>query len=281
MAKRVITAIILIPAVIFIVHVCSYGTALLLLVFSFIALSEYYRIADSCNLKHLRFSGYLASAMIITGFLLKAAFNYNLQVHFFTLGIMAVFFEELIRGRVGDAVISVSTTIAGVVYTAFLPGCLILLRGDSAQGESLVYMLFLATWASDIFAYFTGTAFGKHKLIPGISPNKSWEGLAAALAAGAFACAGYKWISASPLFLRLGLGMGDLTYGHCILTGLLLGMTGQAGDLMESMLKRNAGVKDSGDLFPGHGGVLDRCDSLILNIPVFYLIISIIMRGRA
>lgn len=132
-------------------------------------------------------------------------------------------------------------------------------------GASLVFLLFLATWSCDTFAYFGGRAFGRRRLAPRISPSKTWEGamsgFLAAMVAGGVAASTF----ASFLSLRDG-----------ILIGGILGVTGQLGDLAESALKRRAHAKDAGDLIPGHGGVLDRFDSVFANGPVLYALLSLI-----
>jgi phosphatidate cytidylyltransferase len=119
-------------------------------------------------------------------------------------------------------------------------------------------MLLLVVWAADIGAYFTGRAFGRHKLAPRVSPGKTWEGLAGGLAAAVLvAAAGGAWL--------------PVARGPFILICMFVCLFSVVGDLSESLFKRQAGVKDSGALFPGHGGVLDRVDSLTAAAPVYWL----------
>jgi phosphatidate cytidylyltransferase len=130
-------------------------------------------------------------------------------------------------------------------------------------GAGLVFLLFLATWSCDTFAYFGGRAFGRRRMAPRLSPNKTWEGaisgFLAAMVAGAVAASTF----AQFLSLRDG-----------ILIGGVLGITGQIGDLAESALKRRAHAKDAGAIIPGHGGVLDRFDSVFANGPVLYVLLQ-------
>ncbi|HSO73089.1 MAG TPA: phosphatidate cytidylyltransferase [Thermodesulfobacteriota bacterium] len=139
----------------------------------------------------------------------------------------------------------------------FLP-FFILLRGGP-QGVHWIFFVLAVNYAGDTAAYYTGRAFGRHKLAPAVSPKKTREGSIGGLAANAL----MAWIFQQTLFMTV-------SAGELILLGLAVGILSQFGDLLESMLKRASGVKDSGTLFPGHGGVLDRVDSLLLPAPVVY-----------
>lgn len=147
-----------------------------------------------------------------------------------------------------------------VIYTA-LPFCFALgLPSFTSDGDFTleIFFLFILIWSSDSFAYFCGKFFGKHKMAPKISPKKTWEGFAG----GVFftIILGY-FIEANFPDLR----------GNFMIVGLLVSAFGPFGDLVESQLKRNFGVKDSGNIIPGHGGILDRLDSFIICAPVVYL----------
>jgi len=127
------------------------------------------------------------------------------------------------------------------------------------QGGWLMMYLLTLVWVADIGAYFSGRKFGRHKLAPGISPGKTWEGVAGGLLLNTL------WIS---LVYQLGDGWG-INYLPFLLLGLITSAISVVGDLYESILKREAGLKDSGKILPGHGGVLDRIDSIIAATPVF------------
>lgn len=118
----------------------------------------------------------------------------------------------------------------------------------------------VSIWICDSAAFFLGTAFGKHKLFPRVSPNKSWEG-----AIAGFIFAIITMITAKALLLN------ELTLIDSLIVGIIVGSIGQLGDLVESLFKRDAGVKDSSALIPGHGGILDRFDSLLLTAPAVYI----------
>ena len=143
-------------------------------------------------------------------------------------------------------------TASGIVYCALPAAAMILLRGGRGGLEITVWML-LIVWATDIFAYFTGRAVGGPKLLPAISPNKTWSGLAGGMLGAAAVSYGVTQY----------LGLSGPIIRYALIAGLVLAVVAQAGDLFESWLKRRAGVKDSSGLLPGHGGVLDRLDGLV------------------
>jgi len=152
-----------------------------------------------------------------------------------------------------------SILLCGLLYVPFLLGHLALLRG-LPQGREWVFFVLLVVMASDTAAYFTGTSFGRRKLYPAISPNKSIEGAIGGLAGCVLgALLGKVWFFSA------------LTLVDVLVLGTVLGVLAQLGDLFESMLKRSFGVKDSGTLIPGHGGILDRLDSLLFVFaPAYY-----------
>jgi len=170
-----------------------------------------------------------------------------------------LFMRDLKQGLEDSAVL-----IFGVVYIALTLGCLLLTRA-LPDGEFLIFFVFLVTWAADTGAYYVGTSVGRHRLAPVISPNKTIEGLV-----GGFVLALGAALLARMWFLP-SFGVTD-----CLVAGVLLTLAGVTGDLAESALKRSAGVKDSGVVIPGHGGMLDRLDSLLFTSPVFYYYVTLV-----
>jgi len=154
---------------------------------------------------------------------------------------------------------------AGFLYVPFLMSHLVLVRG-LPHGAAWVFMLLCVVMGGDSAAFYIGTAFGKHRLYPEVSPKKSIEGAIGGLAGSV----------GGALLARL-LLYPELAVGHAVAVALLLGILGQAGDLFESMIKRSCGVKDSGTIFPGHGGVLDRLDSILFAAPALYCYASLIV----
>ncbi|MCL5038589.1 MAG: phosphatidate cytidylyltransferase [Firmicutes bacterium] len=147
-------------------------------------------------------------------------------------------------------------TLFGIFYTGILPAYLVLLRGRP-EGLHWLLVVLLGTWGTDTLAYFGGSRWGKRKLSPQISPNKTLEGALAGLFGAVMIVLLYGFWLGWPLLKTMALG-------------LAIGIAAQLGDLSESSLKRFVGVKDSGHLIPGHGGVLDRFDSLLFSAPVAY-----------
>lgn len=167
------------------------------------------------------------------------------------LAALAVWYVFNLRARVVD----VAESFFGATYAGLLLCGLIFVRSAIADpwGGVLLLLLFVSIWANDALAYLVGSKFGKHKLAPKVSPKKSWEGFLGGLAASAL-----LWVAMS--FVP-GVNM---PIWMAIIFGLVCGSAGVLGDLLESRIKRSVGVKDSGNIMPGHGGLLDRCDSLFL-----------------
>jgi phosphatidate cytidylyltransferase len=182
-----------------------------------------------------------------------------------TAAFFIIFINELMRGTPEQGLINSAVNLFGTVYIGFMFAYMLLLRFIPGR-DGLAYVLFtlLVTWFNDTSAYFIGIKFGKHKLSPQISPKKSVEGSLAGLAGGILAALIIGLLFHKPLWLMAVMGI--------IVVG-----AGQFGDLVESIIKRNAGVKDSGSFLPGHGGVLDRIDSLLTAAPlVYYMVIYLI-----
>lgn len=250
------------------------GIALLALIsiFVYIGSKEYVQI--------LEYKGFYPSLKVMlfsdAFFALLAYFNrFDLVAVVFTLCSISAFIWVLLRGR-QPYIANVSTTILGFVYGGWFPLHLLLIRGLNiedidnihryqgflklnVQNAGLGYVVFLFTTIllTDTGCYYFGKKFGKHKLSPIISPNKTVEG-----ALGGSLCA---VIGA----LIIGYFI-HLEFLHSLILGLLCTLFAQIGDLSESLIKRDAGVKDSGSILPGHGGFLDRTDSYVLTIPIMF-----------
>jgi phosphatidate cytidylyltransferase len=172
---------------------------------------------------------------------------------------------------------AMAITVFGVLYTGGLLSFGYLLRHHpwtvtAAAGTAVVGFPVVVTWVSDIGAYFVGKSLGKTKLMPVVSPGKTRAGAVGALVAAAVAGAVYDQFVLMP---SAGLGLGA---GYAILVSLILCVAAQVGDLVKSLFKREAGVKDSGRFLPGHGGALDRIDSLLFVLPIAYLLLGTLLR---
>jgi len=198
-------------------------------------------------------------------FILSPHFNYALVLPILLTSAVALPLFWLLRYPQKEGVfIDWAWTIAGILYIGWLLSYFVALRGLD-NGRGWVFLAMFATFSSDTTAFFVGRALGRHHLAPRISPGKTWEGAVA----GVFGSVIVSLILVYCFNLPLG-------YGWTILIGLLVSIFSQLGDLAESLLKRNVGVKDSGRLLPGHGGFLDRIDSVIFaGIVVYYFVLII------
>ena len=175
--------------------------------------------------------------------------TFVLSVTMVLMAIVLIWYVFSPRTRITD----IALTVFGSLYCGLMFACLVFVRTEVSglEGGILAFGVCLSVWANDTFAYFVGSAFGKHKLAPKISPHKSWEGFFAGMAGCLIA-----WLLI-PQFVPA------LSYLWATVAGLVCGAIAVFGDFVESRIKRGAGVKDSGNIMPGHGGLLDRCDSLI------------------
>lgn len=180
------------------------------------------------------------------------------------IAFIALFLEVLKRQVSGesDALVTMGATVAGIAYV-ILPWSFMILIRSRDYGAMFLITLFFCTWSCDVAAYFVGSHFGKNLLCSQVSPHKTWEGFMGG-AAASFMCGGLMALvfSFPPMPM--------------LLMGLLCGVAGQLGDLGESVLKREAGVKDTGNLIPGHGGLLDRFDSILVNGTLAFVIFELI-----
>lgn len=167
-----------------------------------------------------------------------------------------------------DSLPSSAIAVLATTYVGMLGGSLIRLRNDFPEGWKLVFFLLLVVWLGDSGAYYVGKKFGRHKLSPRISPKKTVEGLAGGITASIIAAIVIHF-TFFPNFPLL----------HAIIAGTILSFSGVIGDLAESMWKRSAAVKDSGTLIPGHGGFLDRFDSILFTAPILYCYWTLIVHG--
>ena len=163
------------------------------------------------------------------------------------------------RANLDDALPSSAIAVLATLYVGMLGGSLIRLRNDFAVGWKLVYFLLLVVWLGDAGAYYIGKSLGRHQLSPRISPKKTIEGLAGGIATSV--------VTALVIHFTF---FQELPLVHAVIAGVLLSIAGVIGDLAESMWKRSAAVKDSGTLIPGHGGFLDRFDSIFFTAPILY-----------
>jgi phosphatidate cytidylyltransferase len=264
-SQRIYTALVFLPLFYALVRYAPPAAFFaLVLAASLIAVAEFYRL-------HFRATG-LPAAVMTLGFgattLVLAALQWPGVIPDRALVLAVVLMALLHRlgGRktVTHGLLDPAIVAFGPLYVGLCLGHLLLTRALT-EGEFLIFFVFFVTWAADTGAYYVGTALGRHKLAPSISPNKTMEGLAGGwLAALLAAFAARAWFL--PSFTAL----------DCVAAACLLTVAGLLGDLAESAMKRGAGVKDSGGMLPGHGGMLDRLDSLLFTAPVFYYYVILV-----
>lgn len=290
LSKRILVGIVGIPLAMVVTYLGSWYFASVVILLSVLALWEYYTLAERKKAEPAKYFGLVINVAMLLNFYLFFDKGYFAIVMFAQLSVLFVG-SMLIQlyMRNNHAIFNLATTVAGVMYMVFLLGPLILLREFASviqmfdtfgmSGNYLhnpiflenntwgifVILIFFSIWICDSAAYFIGKAYGKNKLFQRVSPKKTWEG----------AIAGFIFAVLS--FYIFGFFfLPELPSIHTIILGFIVGTAGQIGDLAESQLKRDAEVKDSSDLLPGHGGVLDRFDSIMFVSPVIliYLLLS-------
>jgi len=287
---RVATAAVLIPCVVGLVlwgstAAMAVGLALVML----IALFEYFAMGDAIGHRAYRFwTATCALGLVYVQWLAAIAPSYELAggltVHrmvgrilgniptvqdvffIFVLGVTALTLWT--KRPIVEALPAAGISASGLILVAFPLTFTVRLYGIGTEGPRLLMFALVITWVGDTAAYFAGRALGKHHIAPKISPNKTWEGTIASILGALIVAVVFTRFLVVPL-------------PHLLAMAAVGNVAGQAGDLLESAYKRSAGVKDSGSLLPGHGGVLDRIDALILAIPVvWYYWIWIYLPGR-
>ena len=268
-ATRILVSAIAIPLIILACYLGGIYFFLFVLTIALLSFYEFYLIAGNKGV-NVNFSvGIFAILFLI----------FNSYLHFFDrysfliIIVLLVALIELFRNN-GSAIINLGATLFGIFYIGLFSSTLIYIRefysnvGDLyLRGGYLIISILVTIWICDSAAYFAGLSFGKHKLFPRVSPKKSWEG-----AIFGFLFAIITMILAHFIILNF------LSLEESIVLGVIIGIIGQFGDLIESLIKRDAEVKDSSALVPGHGGIFDRFDSLLFSAPVILLYLRYFVR---
>jgi phosphatidate cytidylyltransferase len=237
---------------------------LLAVIGGLLAIVEFYKITGIVRIVPLTVFGLIWTLL----FIIESHWNYDHAI--IILLASAVVISLLLRVPLRTVKFSLSDwawSLAGIIYVGLLLGLLVSLRIEA--GREWLYLVILCTFGSDTAAFFIGRAVGRHKLAPRISPGKTWEGAAGGL---------FGAVIVSLLFTLSTPVRLPISYGEAIMLGLLISVCGQIGDLAESKLKRYKNVKESGTLMPGHGGLLDRLDSILfagLSVYMYYTLIVI------
>jgi len=262
--KRILTAVVVLPFLIASILIDSLWWVFVLLAVAAMVLGlwEFYLLAKRLQLKPDPTTGYIAGAALVTISLYNDPATILLVQFVIIALVIGTLIAATLRGAPFDKMIaSAGATILGVLYVAFLGSHLISIRTgfDPTLSRHLLSFFFLVLMGADTGAYYIGRAFGKHKLAPSISPGKTWQGaIGGLLAALAMAALSHFW------FFR------ELPLKYILPLAAVMTIVGIFGDLAESALKRGAGAKDAANILPGHGGMLDRLDSLLFNAPLIY-----------
>jgi phosphatidate cytidylyltransferase len=288
MLKRIATAVVLIPIVMLLVlrapvPVLAVFTAAIALV----TVQEFLKLTESYGVEPLRLPTYIFVGLLFLLLAVTAAETPQVSALKFVLGlgfacaIVPFIFLTITmrRAQLSGAYPAAAASTFAFVYIAVPMAMLVQLRQQWAGAFWLLYLL-LVVWSGDIFAYFVGRSVGRHLMAPRISPKKTWEGAAASLVASltvGILLFNYA-LPISSFLLRVGLiqrrdglfGLEKPELWPIVLLTAVLNIAAQLGDLVESLIKRGAGVKDSGTILPGHGGMLDRIDALLFAAPVLW-----------
>jgi len=286
LGQRVAVAVVAIPLILVLcmaggVYFCGFVALL-----SAVALREFYALAEAKGARPLVTWGLVGGLAVNLSFFAPDPSEPSLPVAVLLVVVVACSLRELFRNQ-GSPMLNLASTLFGVLYVSLFFGTLIGIRqiflpstfpvahyfapasglGQARIAEQvhrwggyMVISIFATIWICDSAAFHVGSAVGKHKLFPRVSPNKSWEGAVAGLVFAVVAATAAR-----------SLVLPFLSMTSAIVIGLIVGTIGQLGDLTESLLKRDAGVKDSSTLIPGHGGAFDRFDSVLLVAPCVYL----------
>jgi phosphatidate cytidylyltransferase len=285
--RRLITTVILWTVIIAALFsrntLISSGVFILLMIFlASTGLMEFYGLVEKRNLVCFKWCGLLGGVLLmvgtfllVTGQISAATTGYvgvydsparpnDFETGFIILFVLGLCVRQFMSRTNTSGILAISTTLFGLMYVPWLLNFIQKINYfPGVDGRFYVLYFILVTKFSDTGAYIVGSLIGRHKMIPRISPGKTWEGFGGAIILST---------AASVVFVHFfGDRMAGMSRLHAVVLGILLSSTAVIGDLIESLFKREAGVKDSGRLFPGIGGILDLLDSLLFNAPIMYL----------
>lgn len=267
LATRLLSA--LLGIIILIIVMMSPGIYLSIAVtiLAIFALHELFSAFKAINIKPISWIGYLSVLYIVLSNWLIGQ-DYSILIYLIIFIIMLVLFLSIVFSNNRITFIDVSATFLAIFYITFLLSFIVLTR-NLDKGNLFVWLILLGGWITDSAAYFTGKRMGKTKLIPDISPKKTVEGSIG----GVIGC--ITIVTVYGILINNYFSV-NIWAGHYILLGLIISIVSQVGDLAASSIKRLTGIKDFGNIMPGHGGVIDRFDSILLVAPVVYLYLNFI-----
>lgn len=261
--QRILTALVAVPLVIGLMYLGGVPFVALVLFIALLAQHELYGMAQAAGMRPLIWPGLALGAVVVAHTLVPFWMAWAL------LGVVGLICATpFLKGD--DPLHRIAVTLFGVIYPAGLLGLLtdVRLGGgfDDRTAFWLTLVIFLLIWAADVGAYYAGRSLGRRPLFPSVSPKKTWEGFIGGVVLTLLVAVGVK------VWLLPQLGWLDVA----VFT-LIGGVVGPLGDLTESRIKRAVGVKDSGTLLPGHGGMLDRFDAMVVTVPLYYLYLTYVV----
>lgn len=254
--------------------VADYVFLVVMLFLAAAGLWEFYGIVEKRDLVCFKMWGLFGGLLLMGGTFLHATghighrdtparFN-DFETGFLILFVLGLCLRQFVSRSNTAGILAISTTLFGLMYVPWLLNFIQKINFfPGIDGHYYVLYFVLVTKFSDMGAYAIGSLIGRHKMIPRISPGKTWEGFGGAILGSTLASVGFTYFFQSKL--------AGMTYTHAVVLGILLSLCAVVGDLIESLFKREAGLKDSGRLFPGIGGILDLLDSLLFNAPIMYM----------
>ncbi|MBI4720692.1 MAG: phosphatidate cytidylyltransferase [Chitinivibrionia bacterium] len=267
---RIAASIFFIPCFIIITMRGGYHYLALVDIIILIGTWEFYKMMELKGIRPYKAIGLVCALALSWYFFFRNGVYANL---FLTLMLMTLMGLELTRKDGTSAIYHIATTILGIMYVSYLASHLLLLRElpisigrEYELGSSFVFLVYLVTWSGDTMAYIVGVLIGRRPLLPRVSGKKTWEGSIAGLAASV----------AGALIARATFAP-YLQLWHALVLGVSGGVVAQLGDLFESMIKRDASLKDASSTIPGHGGVLDRFDGLLFSAPFIYYFLKYVV----
>jgi phosphatidate cytidylyltransferase len=273
LTRRIIFAVIAAPASVAIVYFGDWALAIVLSVLAALGAWEFFRMARESGALPLEPAGIALAALLPIAVHAQRLGVYTLSLTAIIAMVLVLFASTIwLRGPSGKPTSAVSITAFGVLYGGLFSYIYAVRYHDyavgAAAGTALVFLPIFLTWTTDVGAYAFGRMFGRKKLIPSVSPGKTVEGAVGGLGLTIVICLLYVRFILMP-YAQLGL-----TIQGAVLFAIVVSVAGQTGDLAESLLKREAGVKDSSRILPGHGGILDRFDSLLFVMPIAFLLLG-------
>lgn len=278
MAVRILTALIGLPLIVLVTIIGNTPFYLAIAVIALLGLREYFEAMSKKSMRPMKYTGYL-TAILLFLLIMPNSFLISEQIHksfsnnaisILVLAVIAMLLKTIFQHSRYD-IISAAITLFGLIYVIIMFIHLYLIR-IIPRGEYLIWFVFITAWSTDTFAYFSGYFFGKRKLCPEISPKKTVEGAVGGIIGSVIFNGIYGYSISKIVYAGTKMEIGIILFA--LVVGFIGSIFAQCGDLVASTIKRYVGIKDYSNLIPGHGGILDRFDSIIFISPIISIMLS-------